>query len=41
VARFSEPRQFMAQFARPMPELRHYLFFAENNNIHLRKMCGE
>jgi len=41
VARFSEPRQFMAQFARRIPELRHRLFFAENSGINLRKNCGE
>lgn len=31
----------MAQFARRIPELRHYIFFAENNGINLRKKYGE
>ena len=31
----------VAQFARRMPELRHRLFFAEINDINLRKNCGE
>jgi hypothetical protein len=31
----------MAQFACPMSELRHYLFFAENNGINLRKNCSQ
>ena len=40
VAQFSEQRQFTALFAEYVPELRHRLISAENDNINLRKNCG-
>jgi hypothetical protein len=41
VAQFSESRQFVAQFAASMHELRHNPIFAEKETLNLRMKCGE